>query len=142
MNSVSLQLIKNSLVRDRLAKFVALMCFRNTELEMLHTGIYPSTLKDYGDVMVKSPYGDIEWKHLSRLNDSEMKSLMIDVVEHTSSMLTLLFTTEHGDDLIKHLAIVDLVPDWDMPTGEPKESNRLFEKTEALAKVLEMYNKE
>jgi hypothetical protein len=68
----------NSEVLKRLAKYLAQQCFRNTILDDLHAGITPdSQIGDYTDVVVRSPYGEIPWPNLSRLNDEEMKALMI-----------------------------------------------------------------
>jgi hypothetical protein len=60
MDISSLQEIqRNEIVRKRLAKLMALECFRNAGLfEDLHAGTYPSSeLGDYTDVKVVSPYG-------------------------------------------------------------------------------------
>jgi len=76
-----IELKSNPDLRAHLVKFVALECFRNSKLEDLHTGISPSSKSgDYSDVKVVTPYGEIPWNNLSRLNDDEMKELKIDVV--------------------------------------------------------------
>jgi hypothetical protein len=60
----------NEVVRKRLAKLMARECFRNSSLEDLHTGTFPSSeVGDYSDVKVVSPFGEIEWNRLSRLSD-------------------------------------------------------------------------
>jgi len=66
----------------KLAKMMALMCVRNTFLEDLHAGKYPTTKTgDYSDVKVIDGTGrEIPWNELSRLNDDEMKTLMKEVV--------------------------------------------------------------
>jgi hypothetical protein len=65
-------------VLKRLAKYLAQECFRNTMFEDLHAGITPdSQIGDYTDVVVRSPNGEIPWPNLSRLNDEEMKALMM-----------------------------------------------------------------
>ena len=70
-------------VLKRLAKYLAEQC--------LHAGITPdSQIGDYTDVVVRSPYGEIPWPNLSRLNDEEMKALMIDVVNKTYHALIVL----------------------------------------------------
>jgi hypothetical protein len=82
---------ENELVRKRLAKLMALQCFRNSKLEDLHAGTFPSSqADDYTDVKVVSPYGEIAWNNLSRLNDDEMKALMIDVVNRCDTFLAAL----------------------------------------------------
>ena len=71
--------ITDPVLQQRLAKYMVLQCFRNSMLEDLHAGISPSSASgDYSDVTVSSPYGVIPWPKVSRLNDDEMKRLMID----------------------------------------------------------------
>ena len=49
-------------IQQRLAKHIALRCFRNSILENLHAGKVPdSKCGDYSDVVVKTPYGEIPW---------------------------------------------------------------------------------
>ena len=67
------------------------------------------------DVVVRSPYGEIPWPNLSRLNDEEMKALMIDVVNKTYHALIVLFDDRLGGELIKILAQRDLLPPWNEP---------------------------
>jgi hypothetical protein len=58
-------------------------------LEDLHSGITPdSRTGDYADL--GSQVGEIPWPRLSRLSDEETKALMIDVVNKTYRMLTVL----------------------------------------------------
>ena len=58
------RLLADEKVRKRLAKYVALHCFRNSGLEDHHSGITPSSQAgDYSDVKVVTPYGEIPWKH-------------------------------------------------------------------------------
>ena len=72
----------NNVLRGRLAKLMALECFRNSELENLHASKLPSSQTgDYSDVKIVSPYGEIAWNDVARLDDDEMKTLMIDVVD-------------------------------------------------------------
>lgn len=117
MNSRSLKALSSDpMIIERLAKFMAQQCFRNTELEDLHCGTSPnSKTGDYSDVKVISPFGEIPWSQLSRLNDEEMKVLMIDVVTKTYAFLRMLFTDEAGDQLVKLLKTTDLVPYWNNP---------------------------
>jgi len=107
----------NAVLRKRLAKFIALHCFRNTHvLEDLHSGTVPTSESgDYSDVNVITPYGEIPWSELSRFDNSEMKAMMIDVVNHCDRVLALLFSTPIGDELIEELGRRDLVPDWSDP---------------------------
>jgi ligand-binding SRPBCC domain-containing protein len=105
MNTEHLKEIRSSeILRKRLAKVMALRCFRNTKLEDLHAGTFPSSeAGDYSDVQVVSPFGEIPWKSLSRFDDKEMKTLLIDVVDHCHRFLWELFATPYGDHLIEQL---------------------------------------
>ena len=68
---------------------MVLQCFRNSMLEDLHAGTSPSSAAgDYSDVTVSSPFGVIPWAKVSRLNDDEMKRLMIDVVDRAYASYT------------------------------------------------------
>ena len=107
----------NEILRKRLAKYIALHCFRNTDvLEDLHSGEVPTSESgDYSDVKVITPYGEIPWSDLSRFDNSEMKAMMIDVVNHCDQVLAILFSTPVGDKLIEELGRRDLVPHWHDP---------------------------
>ena len=84
--------LTDPVLQQRLAKYLVLQCFRNSTLEDLHAGISPSSASgDYSDVTVSSPYGAVPWPKVSRLNDDEMKRLMIDVVDRVYRFLHLLF---------------------------------------------------
>lgn len=62
------------------ARFISESAVRNTFLESLHSGISPSSKTgDYTDVKVVTPYGEIKWNELSRISDSEMRKLMLEV---------------------------------------------------------------
>jgi len=76
------ELQTNEVLRKRLAKYITLHCFRNTDvLEDLHSGEVPiSESGDYSDVKVITPDREIPWSDLSRFDNSEMKAMMIDVV--------------------------------------------------------------
>jgi hypothetical protein len=109
--------ITNSVLQQRLAKYMVLNCFRNSILEDLHAGISPSSATgDYSDVTVSSPYGVIPWPNVSRLNDDEMKSLMIDVVNRAYRFIHTLFDEEAGAALLLRLAKYDPLPQWNEPT--------------------------
>lgn len=117
MNRNSARLLaQNPQILKRLAKYMAQQCFRNTVLEDFHAGITPySEAGDYSDVVVKTPAGTIPWSKLSRLNDQEMKTLMIDVVNRTYLLLRTLFDEEVGSYLIQTLSQQDLMPNWNDP---------------------------
>ena len=106
------ELQTNEVLRKRLAKYITLHCFRNTDvLEDLHSGEVPiSESGDYSDVKVITPDREIPWSDLSRFDNSEMKAMMIDVVNHCDQVLAILFFTPLGDKLIEELGRRDLVP--------------------------------
>jgi hypothetical protein len=90
-----IDLKSNPVLRRHLAKFIALECFRNSNLEERHTGKSPSPKTgDYSNVKVVTPYGDIPWNELSRLNNHEMKKLMIDVVNRSGRYLGAILVTK------------------------------------------------
>jgi hypothetical protein len=118
MNSKHIREIQtNKILRKRLAKFIALHCFRNTDvLEDLHSGEVPiSESGDYSDVKVITSDREILWGDLSRFDDREMKALMIAVVNRCDQVLAMLFSTPVGDKLIEELGRRDLVPYWSEP---------------------------
>src|SRR6266851_3248668 len=107
------ELRSNEILRGRLAKFLALECFRNTILEDFHAGKVPtSRTGDYSDVKVTTPDRAIAWNDLSRLNDDEMKQLMIDVVNHCDKFLFDLFVTGRGEAMMETIKEGDPVPKW------------------------------
>jgi len=109
--------ITDPVLQQRLAKYMVLQCFRNSMLEDLHTGISPSSASgDYSDVTVSSPYGVIPWPKVSRLNDDEMKRLMIDVVDRAYLFIHTLFDENTGGQVLLRLAESDPLPLWNKPT--------------------------
>lgn len=121
MTPKQLALLKrDELVRKRLAGFVALKCFRNTELENLHAGKSPSTaVGDFSDVKVVSPFGEIPWSKVSRLSDDEMKVLMIEVTHRCYNLLSNLIGA-NVEELIDYLQQYDPEPDWNDPAEIPQ----------------------
>ena len=110
------EMATNELVRKRLAKLMALECFRNSKLEDLHAGIYPSSQRgDYSDVKVVTPHGEISWMRLGRISDDEMKSLMIDVVNRCYEFLSELTDERSAAPLIEGLKSRDRLPRWNDP---------------------------
>ena len=109
--------ITDPALQRRLAKYMVLQCFRNSMLEDLHAGASPSSASgDYSDVTVSSPYGVIPWPKVSRLNDDEMKRLMIDVVDRTYRFIHSLFDENTGGQILLRLAERDPLPQWNEPT--------------------------
>jgi hypothetical protein len=92
-------------LQKRLAKYLVQRCFRNSALEDLHAGTAPdSKAGDYSDVVVVTPFGEIPWRRLSRFDDGEMKTLMIDVVQRVYEFIQELFDEELGANLLLRLA--------------------------------------
>ena len=73
----------------KLAKLLAVEGVRNnTDLEDLHAGTFPSSKTgDFTDVKVISPYGEIEWSRVSRINDEEIRALMLSIEEAVEKVL-------------------------------------------------------
>jgi hypothetical protein len=104
------------ILQKRLAKYVVERCFRNSVLEDLHAGTVPtSKAGDYSDVVVSTAHGEIPWLRVSRFDDSEMRKLMLDVVQRTYEFLRELFDAEAGRQLLLRLASKDPVPQWEDP---------------------------
>lgn len=109
-------LITDPVMQKRLAKHIALKCFRNSMLEDFHTGIVPDSKSgDHSDVVVHTPFGEIPWNEVSRLSDEEMKALMVDVVNRTYHFIQELFDDERSGELLLKLAERNPVPNWDEP---------------------------
>jgi hypothetical protein len=109
--------ITDPVLQKRLAKYLVQRCFRNSVLEDLHAGIAPdSKAGDYSDVMASTPFGEIPWPKLSRFDEREMKTLMIDVVQKSYEFIQELFDEESGGVLLLRLAERDPVPQW----GDPR----------------------
>ena len=109
--------ITDPVLQQRLAKYMVLQCFRNSMLEDLHAGISPSSASgDYSDVTVSSPYGVIPWPKVSRLNDEEMKRLMIDVADRAYRFIHTLFDESTGGQLLVSLAERDPLLLWNKTT--------------------------
>jgi hypothetical protein len=106
----------DAVLQQRLAKYMVPQCFRNSVLEDFHSGIAPcSASGDYSDVTVSSPYGVIPWPRVSRLNDDEMKRLMIDVVDRAYLLIQTLLDDNARNNLLLFLAERDPLPHWNQP---------------------------
>jgi hypothetical protein len=81
-----------------------------------HLRLRPSASGECSDVAVSSPYGVIPWPKVSRLNDDEMKRLMIDVVDRTYHFIHTLFDENAGGQVLLRLAERDPLPHWNEPT--------------------------
>ena len=80
------------------ATMLAFHCVRNSYLEDLHAGIFPSShTGDYTDVKVVSPYGEIAWNRLGRISDEEMQRLSEDIVNRLYTFLFYLLSSGEPD---------------------------------------------
>jgi hypothetical protein len=67
-------------IAAKLAKIMAMLCVRNTQLEMLHAGLPPITRTgDYSDGFVVVGRR-IPWTEVSHIYDAEMRELMQEIV--------------------------------------------------------------
>ena len=78
-------------IAAHLAKTMAMMCVRNTELENIHAGLTPVTRTgDYSDVTVVDADGrEIPWPEVSHFDDDAMRDLMRQVVNRLYSFQLL-----------------------------------------------------
>ena len=69
-------------IAAHLAKTMAMMCVRNTDLENIHSGLTPVTRTgDYSDVKVIDADGrEIPWPEVSHFGDDVMRDLMRQIV--------------------------------------------------------------
>lgn len=82
----------------QIANMLAFHCVRNSSLEDLHAGMFPSSKTgDYTDVTVISPYGEIAWNRVSRISDEEMKQLSEDIVNRLYTFVFHLLASGEPD---------------------------------------------
>jgi hypothetical protein len=102
---MEMSIMQNKLCNDRLqelkdlAKLLAVEGVRNnTDLEMLHGGVAPSSKTgDFSDVKVISPFGEIDWNRISRINDEEMRMLMLSIGRALEMTLIAYETLDDAD---------------------------------------------
>ena len=101
-------------IAAKLAKIMAMLCVRNTQLETLHAGLTPITRTgDYSDVFVLDADGRrIPWTEVSRIDEDEMRALMRDIVNR-------LYTFHLHSDEPKLQATIErwmgVADKWDAP---------------------------
>ena len=106
-------------IAAKLAKIMAMLCVRNTQLETLHAGLTPITRTgDYSDVFVLDADGRrIPWTEVSRIDEDEMRQLMQEIVNR-------LYTFHlKADDPNLQATIerwMDVAMKWDEPQIDPK----------------------
>lgn len=110
-------LLKNDVVRQRLAKMIVEQGFRN-RLEDIHAGTFPSSKAGNGsDIKVVSPYGEIPWNRLGRISDTEMKQINKGTVDYLYNFLCNLLDGNLWT-LLEDLSKKDPVPHWDAPNQD------------------------
>jgi hypothetical protein len=106
-------------IAANLAKIMAMLCVRNTQLETLHAGLTPATRTgDYSDVLVIDADGRrIPWTEVSRIDNTEMRDLMRDIVNR-------LYTFHLEADDPKLQAQIErwmgVASKWDEPEIDPR----------------------
>lgn len=119
-----------------LTKLMALLCVRNTSIELIHEGSTPITRTgDYSDVKVIDGTGrEIPWNDLSRISQDEMKQFMKEVVSRLYTFDQLI----QMSDFIKALEPFEAsVRQWDDPDLDQYirsllDSQKLREKIKAI----------
>lgn len=106
-----------------IAKALTIMCFRNTEIEDIHAGIWPSSKTgDYKDVRVIDGFGnEFTWAEMSRISDEEMEVLNRNFVNRIYTFLMQAGDRRFGLLLEEHLAHASL---WDDPEIDYKNDCR------------------
>jgi hypothetical protein len=105
------ELINDEIIRKRLAKWMARDCFReNTELESFH----------------------------DRINDSEMKKLMIGVVNNCYLFLSILSSAEASAAVIELMKLKDPLSQW----NDPKLPWKRLRSAEQLRDIIEVRQRE
>lgn len=108
----------------RLAIGMATYCVRNTFLEDLHAGTVPSSKAgDFSNVKVVSPYGEIPWIKLSRLDNNEMRKLMKEVVNNIYTVLLRIDDTEFIEGLNQWGQL--MARKWDEPKDLEAEARSI-----------------
>ena len=110
-------------VAARLARIMAMLCVRNTQLETLHAGLGPITRTgDYSDVFVVDADGRrIPWSEVSRIDDAEMRQLMQEIINRLYT-----FHLEANDPKLQ--ATIErwmgAAMKWDEPEIDPRMISR------------------
>jgi hypothetical protein len=107
--------------QNEFAKMMAAACVRRGELEKLHAGTSPVTRTgDYSDVKVIDAEGrEIPWNQVSRINQDEMKMLMIGVVNRIFTFLARTLLSPNEDKAFTQ-ALDKAAAPWTKAWDEPK----------------------
>jgi hypothetical protein len=108
-------------IAARLARIMAMLCVRNTQLEALHSGRTPITRTgDYSDVFVVDADGQhIPWNEVSRIDDAELRALMQEIVNRH-------YTFHLGADDPKLQATIERWMGTAMTWDEPEIDHRMI----------------
>jgi hypothetical protein len=103
------------------AKIMTAACVRRGFLEKLHAGITPVTKTgDYSDVKVIDAEGrEIPWNQVSRINQSEMKTLITGIVDRIHTFLSRTFLCSFSDLEFNQALEKSALP-WTKNWDEPK----------------------
>jgi hypothetical protein len=103
------------------AKVMTAACVRRGYLEKLHSGIAPVTKTgDYSDVKVIDADGrEMLWNQVSRINQDEMNTLMIGVVNRIHTFLRRTFLCSFRDQEFNRALERATLP-WTKTWDEPK----------------------
>ena len=113
--------LSNKKSQSEFAKLMTAACVRRGYLEKLHAGVAPVTRTgDYSDVKVIDADGrEIPWNHVSRINQDEMKTLMLGVVNRVYTFLArTLFSA--NDDKAFEQALGRAAAPWTKAWDEPQ----------------------
>ena|ERR1700683_5677842 len=113
--------ISGKQAKSEFAKVMAAACVRRGYLEKLHYGITPVTRTgDYSDVKVIDADGRIiPWDQVSRINQDEMKTLMIGVVNRIHTFLARTLLSQTNDNEFWQ-ALNKAAAPWTKTWDEPK----------------------
>ncbi len=110
-------------VAARLARIMAMLCVRNTQLETLHAGLTPVTRTgDYSDVFVLDGNGRrIPWTEVSHIDEDEMRALMQEIVNRLYT-----FHLEADDPKLQTTieGWMGVAMKWDEPEIDPRMISR------------------
>ena len=106
-------------IAAKLAKIMAMLCVRNTQLETLHAGLTPITRTgDYSDVVVLDADGRrIPWTEVSRFDEDEMRALMRDIVNRLYTFHLYADDPKLQAQLERWMGVADK---WDEPEIDPR----------------------
>jgi hypothetical protein len=110
-------------IAAKLARIMAMLCVRNTQLETLHSGLTPATRTgDYSDVFVEDADGRrIPWSEVSRIDENEMRQLMQEIINRLYT-----FHLEANDPKLQ--ATIErwmgAATKWDEPEIDPRMISR------------------